>query len=106
MKNDPSYVPAKNIFVSNLSDDITFQRLMGFLSQQIETSYITHCKISNTKAFIIFATRDEAEYALHLIEGMKIEDKLLHDSWARPMQKTRERDQTLRKFTSPHSSIQ
>ncbi|XP_017301378.1 probable RNA-binding protein 46 [Diaphorina citri] len=43
MKNDPSYVPVKNIFVSNLPDDITFQRLMGFLSQQIETSYITHC---------------------------------------------------------------
>ncbi|KAI5756405.1 hypothetical protein M8J77_024834 [Diaphorina citri] len=100
MKNDPSCVPVKNIFVSNLPDDITFQRLMGFLSQQIETSYITHCKVFNTKAFIGFTTRDEAEYALHLIEGMKIEGKLLHASWARPMQKTRERDQTLKKFAS------
>uniref|UniRef100_A0A8D8VXV1 RNA-binding protein 47 n=1 Tax=Cacopsylla melanoneura TaxID=428564 RepID=A0A8D8VXV1_9HEMI len=82
-KNDPAYEPSKNIFVNNLPEDINFQRLMSFLAQHIDVSHYINCKVIGTKAFIGFTSRDEAEFALHIIEGMKIGDKILHASWAR-----------------------
>uniref|UniRef100_A0A8D8XC63 APOBEC1 complementation factor n=1 Tax=Cacopsylla melanoneura TaxID=428564 RepID=A0A8D8XC63_9HEMI len=95
-KNDPAYEPSKNIFVNNLPEDINFQRLMSFLAQHMDVSHYVNCKVIGTKAFIGFTSRDEAEFALHIIEGMKIGDRVLHASWARPMQKNRDRDRLLK----------
>ncbi|KAL1464547.1 hypothetical protein WDU94_004180 [Cyamophila willieti] len=69
-KNDPFYEPTKNIFVSNLPDDVNFQRLMSVLAQNMDISHYVNCKVIGNKAFIGFTSRDEAEYALHIIEGI------------------------------------
>lgn len=105
MKYEPEYTPAKTIHVSNIPTYFcTYNRFMSLLGSYSEIQYVTTLKVFHNKAFVEFSTRDEANYALHLLEGVKVEDRNLHVSWARPMRRSRERDITLRELSAANAS--
>lgn len=68
--NVSPFQPAKTIHVSNIPTYFcTYNRFMSLLGSYSEIQYVNTLKVFHNKAFVEFSTRDEANYALHLLEG-------------------------------------